>query len=341
MRCKGTDIIRHRMSCGHCQNLCKEIAQFSTFLDRRADFCRRKYYERNNHLVSQYLYIDRLLDSPLPRRLIEEYNANQPASLKNDVSALSHIVHANFGTVGQPAPSTNGVGNTQADVVNGNGRVKRTPRNLYRVPSHDYSLPRPFPDEEQPLLRDIPSSDEGHVETGDRIVKVAIWVNLVANVLLLVAKLVVITLTNSMSVLASLVDGALDFLSTAIIWTTTTLIMKQDRYRYPAGRRRLEPLGVLIFSVIMITSFGQVALVSLQRLTSQDHTMVQLTMPAIIIMAATVVIKLICWIWCRLVKNSSVQALAQDAMTDVVFNSFSIVFPLSKNPLPDLTRSNR
>jgi hypothetical protein len=31
------------------------------------------------------------------------------------------------------------------------------------------------------------------------------------------------TLTNSMSILASLVDGALDFLSTAIVWTTTTL----------------------------------------------------------------------------------------------------------------------
>lgn len=274
--------------------------------------------------------------------MVEEYNANQPVPLKDGVSPLSHgVPHSNFGTIDQPLPSTTGNGNAQADGVDGNGRVKRTPRNLYRVPSHDYSLPCPFPDEEQPLLHDIASTDKDHVETGDRIVKVAIWVNLIANVLLLLAKLVVMTLTNSMSVLASLVDGALDFLSTAIIWTTTTLIMKQDRYRYPAGRRRLEPLGVLIFSVIMITSFGQVALVSLQRLTSPDHTMVQLTLPAIIIMAATVVIKLVCWVWCRLVKNSSVQALAQDAMTDVVFNLFSIVFPLRKFPVPDLAGFSR
>jgi divalent metal cation (Fe/Co/Zn/Cd) transporter len=40
------------------------------------------------------------------------------------------------------------------------------------------------------------------------------------------------------------------------------------------------------------------------------------------------VIKGFCWFWCRLVKNSSVQALAQDAMTDCVFNTFSIIFPL-------------
>lgn len=262
--------------------------------------------------------------------MVEEYNANQSTPLKDGVSPLSQPPHSNFGTINQPAHLENGNGNAN----NQNGRVKRTPRNLYRVPSHDNTLPHPVPDEEQPLLDDITSTDDDHVETGDRIVKVAIWVNLIANVLLLLAKVVVMTLTNSMSVLASLVDGALDFLSTAIIWTTTTLIMKQDRYRYPAGRRRLEPLGVLIFSIIMVTSFGQVALVSVQRLSSPDHTMVQLTLPAIVIMAATVVIKMICWVWCRLVKNSSVQALAQDAMTDVVFNFFSIVFPLRKCPRP-------
>lgn len=31
--------------------------------------------------------------------------------------------------------------------------------------------------------------------------------------------------------------------------------------------------------------------------------------PALIIMASTIVIKGLCWLWCRLVKNSSVQAL--------------------------------
>ena len=42
----------------------------------------------------------------------------------------------------------------------------------------------------------------------------------------------------SVSVLASLVDAALDFLSTGIVWTTTWLISQQDQYKYPVGRRR-------------------------------------------------------------------------------------------------------
>jgi divalent metal cation (Fe/Co/Zn/Cd) transporter len=55
---------------------------------------------------------------------------------------------------------------------------------------------------------------------------------------------------------------------------------------------------------------------------------VELGIPAIAIMLSTVGIKGFCWFWCRLVKNSSVQALAQDAATDVIFNIFSIIFPL-------------
>ena len=106
------------------------------------------------------------------------------------------------------------------------------------------------------------------------------------------------------------------------------MIARQDRYAYPVGRRRLEPIGVLIFSVIMMTSFFQVGIEGISRLSGPDHTIVQLTIPAVAIMAATVVIKGLCWLWCRLIRNSSVQALAQDAMTDVVFNTFSILFPL-------------
>lgn len=59
----------------------------------------------------------------------------------------------------------------------------------------------------------------------------------------------------------------------------------------------------------MITSFFQVGLESIQRLASPDHEILELGIPAIAIMASTVVIKGAVWVWCRLVKNSSVRAL--------------------------------
>lgn len=208
---------------------------------------------------------------------------------------------------------------------------KRTPQALYKIP-----------DEATPLLTAHGSYGEDEtsktpcahdIEEGDSeasVVRVAIYINLAANTILLASKVVALVLTSSLSVLAGLVDAALDFLSTAIVWTTTTLISRRDQYAYPVGRRRLEPIGVLVFSVIMITSFFQVLLESFSRLTSGDRTVVQLTLAAILIMLSTVVVKFLCWLWCRLINNSSVQALAQDAITDVVFNTFSIIFPLGE-----------
>ena len=289
---------------------------------------RRKYYERNNRLIRSYVYIDKLLDSSLPHNLIQEYNQPSlphnpdipPTITEEAPSPVDNNSHPSLQTV--TSPTRNG----HVKQV----KVKRTPKAIYKLP-----------DERSPLLDDEEAGDgarafeleqddeeEEEADSQSKVVTFAIYLNLAANAILLAGKIAVIVLTSSLSVLASLVDAALDFLSTAIVWTTTKLIARQDQYKYPVGRRRLEPLGVLVFSVIMITSFFQVFLECINRLTSGDHAIVNLGLPAIIIMASTVFIKFGCWFWCRLIKNSSVQALAQDAMTDVVFNIFSIIFPI-------------
>lgn len=225
------------------------------------------------------------------------------------------------------------------DGANGNGsnaqqgtKLKRTPKNLYKLPNEATPLISTENRDAEDGVQDVMPAwtPEEEADSGDRIVTIAIYLNLVANTILLLLKIVATVLTSSVSVLAALVDAVLDFLSTAIVWTTTRLISTEDQYKYPAGRRRLEPIGVLVFSVIMITSFFQVGLEGFNRLTAGDHVAVNLGVAAVVIMASTVLVKGACWVWCRLIKNSSVQALAQDAATDVVFNIFSIIFPLGK-----------
>jgi divalent metal cation (Fe/Co/Zn/Cd) transporter len=213
------------------------------------------------------------------------------------------------------------------------GRIKRTAHNLYRIPDETTPLvyssegvdspPGPFPDLESHDA--MPPDDE------DRVINLAIRINFIANVALLASKIAIMAMTSSMSMLAGLVDGVLDFLSTVIVWVTTIMIRREDRNRYPISRRRLEPISVLIFSVIMVTSFFQVALSSMKQLIGDDRTVVKLSAPSVALMGGTVLVKLLCWLWCRLIPSPSVQVLAQDAMTDVVFNTFSIIFPLSKS----------
>ncbi|KAI1810539.1 hypothetical protein GGS20DRAFT_589429 [Poronia punctata] len=320
----------------------------------------RQYYERTNYLVQQYLYIDRLLDSSLPHDLLNEYNNLPPSSFTRGVEVPETISeetssysfaknsgtlstsrqsdeNGQFSTTPSPPPGyqQNGDHHVDADGTNleraikCTRKVKRTPRDIYR-PTETTPLFNNEDEEHDAASKpDIPwLEEEDDMDSSSRIVVVAIYVNFAANLLLLAGKIAVMTSVSSMSVLASLVDAVLDFLSTVIVWITTFLISRQDQYKYPVGRRRLEPLGVLVFSVIMITSFVQVALESAQRLASPNHELIHLGIPALAIMVSTVVIKGLCWLWCRLVRNSSVQALAADALTDVIFNTGSILFPI-------------
>ncbi|KAL1860461.1 hypothetical protein Daus18300_009235 [Diaporthe australafricana] len=317
----------------------------------------RGYYERTNYLIQQYLYIDKLLDSSLPHDLLNEYNHMPLSAFRRGVEVPTTISEE----PSTPSSSSNGQPISSSASGSGSGstpgygtvvkKVKRTPKDIYRptnleASSSDISVmeatpliiknkdmrqeqaAEPAADDDDKAKPEIPWADDDDVDSGARIVTVAIYVNFIANLTLLLGKLAVIITVPSVSVLASLVDAALDFLSTVIVWITTTLISRQDQYRYPVGRRRLEPVGVLVFSVIMITSFVQVALEAIQTLAGKDHSVIQLPASAIGIMASTVIIKGLCWFWCRLIKNSSVQALADDAMTDIIFNLGSIAFPI-------------
>ena len=255
----------------------------------------------------------------IPHTITEEDRSPAPSSLPTPSQSYGSLLEN--GTATPP-------GETK--------KVKRTPKNLYRLPTsgsgENTPLLQPAEDgiaEDGETVVDMPEwVPEEDTDTSAPIVKFAIWINLAANTILLILKIIVTILTSSVSVLAAMVDAALDFLSTVIVSTTAWLISNSDQYQYPVGRRRLEPIGVLVFSVVMVTAFFQVALEGFNKLTSGVHDIVYLTVPAISIMAATVVVKGLCWLYCRLINNSSVQALAQDAQTDVVFNTFSIIFPL-------------
>jgi divalent metal cation (Fe/Co/Zn/Cd) transporter len=109
---------------------------------------------------------------------------------------------------------------------------------------------------------------------------------------LLIAKLIVTLTSSSLSVLASLVDSILDFLSTVIIYSVSRIIQSKDwksQYDFPVGKARLEPIGVLVFSVIMIVSFIQVGVEAVQRLFKSGKTqeVVVLSIPGIMIMIST------------------------------------------------------
>ena len=181
----------------------------------------------------------------------------------------------------------------------------------------------------------LPEQDRENRRRAARNARWAINVNIIANILLLAAKGFAILSSSSLSLIASLVDSALDLLCTGIVWTTNRLVawrLHGLERRFPVGRRRLEPLGILVFSVIMIISFVQILQESVvkiyQGLSGTPTEAANLPPVAIGAMAATVIVKGIIWFGCIRVKTTQVQALAQDCKTDVYFNTLSLLFPL-------------
>lgn len=208
------------------------------------------------------MYIDILLDSSIPHDLLNEYSAELEASAfrpidvpatiseepnlsqSHSTASLDRQGPGSFGSI-TPAPNDNGQNGVKPPLPQ-----KRTPKDIFRS-SESMPLLR-HADEEPPSTSPVPMMgdagpkpilswlEDGEVDSDDRVVTVAIWVNFAANFFLLLGKIVVIFSVPSMSVLASLVDATLDFLSTAIVWTTTRLISSghKDQHRYPVGRRR-------------------------------------------------------------------------------------------------------
>ncbi|KAF2811240.1 uncharacterized protein BDZ99DRAFT_508508 [Mytilinidion resinicola] len=136
-----------------------------------------------------------------------------------------------------------------------------------------------------------------------RSARLAININVVANILLLAAKCIAAGYSSSLSLIASLVDSALDLLCTLIIWSTNKLIM------------------VISFLQILEESFEQL-------LPSGKHKVTQLPPVAISAMVSTIVVKGIIWFGCIQIKTTQVQALAQDCKTDVFFNTLCLLFPV-------------
>ncbi|EST06859.1 Cation efflux protein [Kalmanozyma brasiliensis GHG001] len=191
-------------------------------------------------------------------------------------------------------------------------------------------------EERQALLSTVPN--RAKEEELSRSVQFAININLIINILLLAGKGFAVLSSNSVSLIASFVDSALDLLSTIIIFATSKAIAYRSwrtMYKYPVGKQRLEPLGVVIFSVLMIASFVQVFIESATRLREvlstgkQDpESAASLPFIGVAFMLATIGIKTVMWLLYRSSKSSGVRAVAQDAENDVVFNIASLIFPI-------------
>ncbi|ORY99560.1 cation efflux family-domain-containing protein [Absidia repens] len=212
---------------------------------------------------------------------------------------------------------------------------------LYDQEQHDEETPserrstKSTMDETAPLLSTTATATTFDGTNSKRtslwIIHLAINLSFVANLALFATKCFLALFSGSMAILASAFESFLDIVSNAIIFFTIRIIRHKDYYTYPVGKSRMEPLGIIVFAVIITTSFTQVLMNSIERLTEPGKAgeELDLSMGALILLGANIAIKAVLWFWCAKIKgSSSVDALAHDHENDVVFSIASTIFPI-------------
>ncbi|OAY73712.1 Metal tolerance protein 4 [Ananas comosus] len=171
--------------------------------------------------------------------------------------------------------------------------------------------------------------NQEHIESEEqKQSELAMKISNYANIILLAFKVYATVSTGSMAIAASTFDSLLDLMAGGILWFTHLSMKSVNIYKYPIGKLRVQPVGIIIFAAIMATLGFQVLIQAVEQLIADEPpkrmSLVQLIWLYSIMLSATAV-KLVLWLYCRSSRNDLVRAYAKDHYFDVVTNVVGLV----------------
>ncbi|KAI8968558.1 hypothetical protein BDF20DRAFT_897051 [Mycotypha africana] len=256
----------------------------------------RRFYEQQNLMISRFAQVDRVINALQNNKpLLTDVTKNGYGAVYDEESGLYQD------GLGNPMPLDTGAGENQ-----------------------------PLLSNSRPITPTSDATGDDADKSPSWIIHTAINLSFLANMALFLTKMVIAWYSGSMALLASAFESFLDIVSNAIIFFTVRIIRQKNYYTYPVGKSRMEPLGIIVFAVVITTSFSQVLMTSIKKLTmGADAEPIDLSIPSLSILGVNIVVKAALWGWCARIKgSSSVRALAYDHENDVVFTIASTLFPL-------------
>lgn len=172
-------------------------------------------------------------------------------------------------------------------------------------------------------------AEELENEATEKAAQVAILFSNYGNIVLLLLKIYAVYVAHSLAVIASTLDSLLDLLAGGVLLYTAWSMAKKEPSKFPIGKKRMQPVGVVVFSAIMATLGLQIMLEGVKQLTTggkDTYKMSNLEVKWVSgLLGFALVTKFFLFIWCRTFKDSIVQAYAQDHLFDVITNAVSLI----------------
>lgn len=119
--------------------------------------------------------------------------------------------------------------------------------------------------------------------------------------------------TGSLAIVASALDSLLDLLAGAILWFTKWSMQHINKYKYPIGKSRMQPVGIVVFAAIMATLGMQVLLTGIQELVEGNSNFSlgnKERIWLISVMSTAILSKLGLFLYCRTFRSEIVQTYA-------------------------------
>ena len=254
--------------------------------------------------------------------------AGNSCTKKNeDTGNAANDTNIEIETVSSEQPSNlssihNISGDERVDTKNSNNNTLATAAgdDITHEREHSNLSNTSHPSESSPNASSIPRNRDAAMAN----VHKATNLSLVGNIILFITKTVVFVLTFSLAVVASLVDSMLDLVSQVIMFLTERNV-KIVNEKYPVGKTRLEPVGILSVSILMVMSAVTVIREAIAML-ARGSTPVSFDIFTIISMCLVIALKFGLWLYCKQFKHSPIaMALAEDHSNDVFSNAVALI----------------
>ncbi|KAI8095688.1 cation efflux family-domain-containing protein [Thamnidium elegans] len=155
--------------------------------------------------------------------------------------------------------------------------------------------------------------------------KIAIYGSVAANILLFILQLVAAVTSGSLSIFSTMIDAFMDLLSSVVLLWASRQASKSNVTKYPAGKSRMETVGIIVFSCLMSCVALFLIVEASQKLGDSSQHSPDLTPLAIGFISAALAVKLLLYIYCKTLSQfSSARVLAQDHRNDLLVNSLGL-----------------
>ncbi|CAO3619612.1 unnamed protein product [Mucor hiemalis] len=174
------------------------------------------------------------------------------------------------------------------------------------------------------MLTALDEADEEEEQRQLLKLKIAIYGSVIANVILFALQLVAAVTSGSLSIFSTMADAFMDLLSSVVLMWAAKQASKTNLTKYPAGKSRMETVGIIVFACLMSCVALFLIIEASQKLSESSHSP-DLTPLAIGFVSAALAVKLALYVYCQsLSQFSSAKVLAQDHRNDLLVNGLGL-----------------